>query len=101
MGMALDDPRCVLHHCDNPPCFNPAHLYIGTKVDNARDCARRGRKDVRGERNPHHKITAEDARMIRSLLASGDLTQEQVGRMFDVPQSHVSRINRRLSWSEV
>lgn len=33
----------VLHHCDNPPCVNPEHLYIGTAKDNAQDRERRGR----------------------------------------------------------
>jgi hypothetical protein len=33
----------VLHHCDNPPCVNPDHLYVGTPSDNAQDRERRGR----------------------------------------------------------
>ena len=34
----------VLHHCDNPQCVNPSHLYIGNQFDNERD------KDTRGRR---------------------------------------------------
>jgi len=42
---------CVLHHCDNPPCCNPFHLYVGTHGDNARDRENRGRG--RFPRSPH------------------------------------------------
>src|SRR5690242_17377686 len=31
------DGLLVLHHCDNPKCCNPSHLYFGTVADNARD----------------------------------------------------------------
>lgn len=34
----------ALHRCDNPPCCNPDHLYVGTPTDNNRDTIRRGRR---------------------------------------------------------
>lgn len=48
LGYSLDDGRTsnklVLHRCDNPPCFNHKHLFIGTYSDNTRDCVRKGRQ---------------------------------------------------------
>lgn len=103
----------VLHHCDNPPCVRPAHLFLGTQADNMRDCQMKGRKATgerngncthpeqrpRGECHKNSKLTETRIQAIRALYASGVYTQAVLGRQFGVCQAAISYIVRRKQWT--
>lgn len=93
----------VCHHCDNPPCVNPAHLFAGTRGDNNRDRSskcrgRESRPENRGELSPNAKLSFADVVAIRAAVAAGE-TQQSVADRWDIRQGHVSRIVRRTSWA--
>jgi len=60
----------VCHHCDNPPCCNPEHLFIGTLQDNNRDMHNKGRH-AQGEKVHLAKLTNDQARAIRAEARLG------------------------------
>lgn len=64
-GFDLNSTLYVLHHCDNPSCVNPEHLYTGTQLDNMRDMCERGRARI-GERHPKNKLREEDVLWMRA-----------------------------------
>lgn len=60
----FDNSLKVLHKCDNPPCVNPEHLFLGTDADNVHDMDKKGRRRtvVTGR-----KLTDDEVRFVRSL----------------------------------
>lgn len=85
------DNLYVLHSCDNPKCVNPAHLSLGTQVENMRQMFDRGRG--RPGRN-NVKLSDADVAAIRADYARGVLPSALAHR-FGINRSHVFRLVRR------
>lgn len=90
----------VLHHCDNPKCVRPSHLYTGTHEDNTKDAMRRG-QTARGERHGMSKLTASDVQKIRKLHKTGKYTHRQLAEMFNVTQCPIARVVNYTGWRDV
>lgn len=88
----IPEGLCVLHHCDNPPCFNPAHLFLGTRTDNAEDKTKKGRAKV--------KLSQKDVDIIRQEHKPGrnGNTVSQAKR-FGISRNTLTEITRGEIWS--
>lgn len=82
----------VCHECDNPPCINPAHLFIGTRADNNRDAADKART-ANGELRPH-KLKDAQVTEIRRRYLRGDVKQRTLALEFGVSQQLISSLVR-------
>ncbi len=94
----------VLHHCDNPPCIRPDHLFVGTQLDNVADAYSKGRYNTtkfahsqRGEDNNFCKLSDKQVADMRKLYDTGQATQAELMRLFGTTRGNVHCIVRRKS----
>ena len=91
---------CVLHKCDNPPCCNPKHLFLGTQRDNMRDMNAKGNlviPNLRGEDLANSKLTDDLVRMIRSSKKSTRKLSEELHMSYQ----NVWLVRKRITWRHV
>lgn len=101
---SIPEGMWVLHHCDNPPCVRPEHLFLGTNSINQKDAVRKGRQHgprrgqaARGEMSGSARLTEDDIRLIRISPES----QRELGRRFGVSGVAIHKIRTRKTWSHV
>lgn len=90
----------VCHHCDNRRCVNPAHLFVGTYLDNNRDMFAKGRNRNSppfGEKHPKAILTNEQVLAIRQAREEGRPVRE-IAIEFATAESNVSAIVSRRAW---
>jgi len=96
-GFIPEDLFC-LHTCDNPPCCNPSHLFLGTHQDNMNDRSSKGRSSIRpGESHPMSKLKEFQVLDILHRCENGDL-QKEVAKIYEVSPQHVSDIVNGKKW---
>jgi hypothetical protein len=89
----------VCHRCDNPPCCNPAHLFLGTTQDNTADRDQKQRQS-RGEVHPKAKLTDELVRSIRRRAASGE-TGNAIAVELGLERNTIYALLRGKTWKHV
>lgn len=101
---AIPDGLMVCHRCDNPQCVNPAHLFLGTAADNARDMWAKGRASYNGKKGETHyaaKLTADQVREIRRRYSAGGIFMYALAEEYRINQSVVSKIVNNKAWKSI
>lgn len=102
--------KVVCHRCDNPPCCNPAHLFLGTHDDNRADMRRKGRAQwqqvgwtdrlPRGAARPGARLNDDTVRSIRRRAASGESFVD-IAASLDVSRTTILKVVHRVTWKHV
>jgi hypothetical protein len=110
----IPEGMLICHHCDNRPCCNPKHLFLGTQADNLADMVAKGRSASgdrsgarrhperlwRGSQIPQSKVTEADVPDIRARAAAGE-SQRSIGLSHGLTQGAVWSIVQRRTWRHV
>lgn len=96
-----------LHKCNNPPCCNPDHLYLGTDLENARDRTIAG-THTHGERSGQAKLTDKEALEIRAKYwrkVSGKRTTAsnavELSKVYGVTPQTISQVALGRRWTHL
>lgn len=84
----------VCHRCDNPPCINPAHLFLGDRATNNGDMKAK-KRSANGTRKVNWRLTDAQVDEIRAVYAAGGRSQLAIAEQYGVSQQLVSHIVRR------
>jgi len=93
----------VCHHCDNPSCVNPKHLFLGTNKDNLLDAGKKGRLSYPypGVGGGNSKLTKEQVLEIRKLYKKGSMDHRELAELFNVTERTIAYIISRGRWRNI
>jgi len=94
---AIPEDLRVLHHCDNPTCVRPDHLFLGTDGDNTADKVAKNRQQ-KGEHHALAKLTDAQATEIRRRYAAGGVSQAQLAREYSINHATMGSLIHRKTW---
>lgn|SRR3990167_3823034 len=87
----------VLHQCDIRACVNPDHLFLGTQLDNMRDCASKKRLNNSGENNPRHILTEEMVLRLREEFDRG-ISVKDLSERYGIAKHNLWALRSGKTW---
>ena len=97
----IPEGMLVCHKCDNPPCVNPEHLFLGTPADNMLDRDSKGRQRTpKGSNNGSAKLSEHDVSIVKTLLGLG-VQGKLLATLYGVTKSTISLIKNGLLWTHI
>jgi len=90
----------ICHTCDNPPCFNPNHLFISTQSKNREDTFHRNRTSQKGTKNNNHKLIEQEVIEIKDLLKQKN-TLISIAKKYKVSFQTISLIKNEKTWKHL
>lgn len=99
---AIPDGLYVCHKCDNPPCCNPKHLFLGTHQDNVDDREQKGRNKLpysKGEDHGMHKLTEQEVIQIRKDYVFRKSSYRKLSKVYKVSWEEIRKVIKRQTWS--
>jgi hypothetical protein len=96
----IPDNLFVCHHCDNPTCVRPDHLFLGTNKDNIQDMVAKGRQQ-RGAKVTASKMTEAQVTEIRQRYAAEGITKTALAREYGIGKPAIGDILNRVTWKHI
>jgi len=96
--------KFVCHHCDNPSCINPDHLFCGTNSDNIQDSVKKGRFHLigrKGSQNVSSKLNEKQVKEIKKHFINKKETYRKIAKRYGVEQTTIGLIIRGKTWVHV
>jgi len=98
-NIKLTEEQQVCHHCDNPPCINPAHLFLGTAKDNAQDAISKGRINYSHIQNI---LSEQDVITIKEELKHYRYGMcRQLAKKYNVTDTAITNIKNGWNWKNI